>query len=466
MMIALPVLLALLSVGCISGHRREISEHSASMAKEDVHGTVEGIDDYHRADEYSDSWINPQHLEAAKEALLKNISDSEKNAQQFTQEQKRDMMQKIWLIANQELLEQASMGCTSFCAMCVPAPEVFEDGGDVALKTLFIERSKGWVDAAKMPVVAPIDSVAGAAAGVLGGLVVGGAAGGIVGTVAGVGVSATTNHSAPGIVLGTLAGISTGAITGAAVLVAAEIFLPLRGVVKGVGITGKVTECSRVGFEASANGEEKESKSYKNRVMNPEYGLKTLRKKMGYNKKWFTEAPTPQQSAIIAMDSESALKSLDYNAVSHCEYVRFGKFDTRHLLECIKHRLLCGRHGAILLPSNSKRKCQAMSNAAKLEEQAKKSGMADDLTDMWKDAKDRVKCVKMLCNYEGFKRAALKTHPDRVNNMKHLNEKERENLTNEFKFLNSCTTRFKTAEGEPLTLNSPEERNEMCHPQD
>merc|ERR1719199_432486 len=106
---------------------------------------------------------------------------------------------------------------------------------------------------------------------------------------------------------------------------------------------------------------------------NRTYGLSGLRQAMNYDKEWF------RRNRGGSAETQTAK---NYNAVSHCEYLRLRKFDVRHVAECMKHSMLCGGKGALLLPANDRGSCQVKSSAAKLENAAEASP-EDAVSDMW-----------------------------------------------------------------------------------
>lgn len=430
----------------------------------------EGVKDYPRHPEYAEPWTNAENLVKQTERALAVI-DRLKAGGEATDEEKRVAFETMVFISNQVRIEMPSIACQDLCAMCVPSEAALESSQKLAIKSIFVERAKGWTDAVKMPVVGVVDGTAGLVAGAVGGLFVG--VGGGIALGAGGGVAAgaafnyrtnTTMAGIPGFVLGTVAGLSVGVVSTAALLVLAELTMPLMGAVMGVGLTGATTACTRVGFEAAVDGAPEGDQSFPNKFMNSEYGLKTLRKAMGYDKDWFTEAPAESEE-IVALDSERALKSLDYAAISHCEYLRDRDFDIRHVMECLKHSMLCGSQGAFLFPTNDAGSCAAMSNAKMLEDQTQQD-QNDGLYQLWQEKmeakRSRAKCVAKLCAYKGFKRAVLMTHPDRVDNDSSLSDEEKTERLDDFLLLNECKDRFKGADGGELTLNSADERRDVC----
>lgn len=430
-------------------------------------------DDHPMAPEYADPWTRSANLEARTNVMKKRIEEiniakaAKVEYEELTEEERKEYMEIMWLAVNQEILNQPKMHCTSLCAMCLPDPAEFEMGSDVKLKSIYIKRRMGWADSAKMPLIAPINATVGAVGGAVDGVIAGLATGIAVGAVAGVGTAQATNQgaqgiaSAPGHILGAIAGTATGAVTSAAVLALAGVFMPIMGLFSGGGITGKYTRCSRVGFEAFVDGRSDAEQSFKNAKMSGVYGLKLLHQAMNYNKTYFEKDATATDNQILAADSEEAQTARNYNAIAHCEYLREHNFDVRHVAECMRHSMLCGSHGALLLPANDKYSCSSKSSVAMLEGAAKDGG-EDDVSMMWKATKERGACVKLLCEYEGFKAGALATHPDRIKNRKDLSEEEKAKLNADFVQMNDCTDRFTTPDGEKLTLNSDKERRQFC----
>jgi len=403
---------------------------------------------------------------AARVQEIQDAVDKGKKHTPLSEEEQKKMMQTAWLATNQKLLAFNRMGCADMCAICVPNAKRMEKGADVRLKSFFVERSKGYVNATKMTVVGPVDALGGAVKGAVAGVALGVGTGVGVGSAVGIKTQLWINKNetikVPGHILGAFAGITTGAVTAAAFLTLLSVPMTLAGAFKGAGWTGKLTKCSRVGFEAFVDGESDEALSFKSVSYSSVHGLKLLRQAMHYDKEWFKQKSSPNDRRLV--DAQTVR---NYAAISHCEYMRLRKFDVRHVLECMKHEMLCGGE-ALLLPANDAASCRDKSDAAKLEFAASQ-GESDALSEMWTEAKERGKergaCVKLLCKYSGFNQGALKTHPDKVQN-KDLTDPEKEALVPDFVRMSSCTERFQTADGEALTLNSEEERSELCETQD
>ena len=446
---------------------------------------------YPKAKEYPDSWTTAGNLElemATMAARVQEIEDAKAKEIKATvlvsqdsplsEEENKKLMETAFLAASQQMLAFNTMGCADMCAICVPDAKKMAKGDDVHLKSFFIERSKSWVNKSKAILVGPLDAIGGAlkgqAAGIASGFMAGIGAGVVAGGVTKVLVAGDEKNFwhgvriIPGHILGALAGTMTGAVTFAAMHATMGTYMTFYSAFRGVGWTGKLTQCSRVGFAAFVDGESDDALSFQNVEYSPIYGLKTLRQAMHYDIEWFKQSPSLQQSSptqnrLDVGDKVAAQTSKNYAAISHCEYMRLRKFDVRHVLECMKHEMLCGGQ-ALLLPANDAGSCKDKSDAAKLELYAKK-GESDALSKMWTDAKEKGACVRLLCKYSGFTQGALQTNPDEVKN-KDLTDPEKEALVVDFVRMSSCTERFQTADGKELTLNSEEERTELCELQD
>lgn len=436
--------------------------------------------DYPMAKEYPDSWTTAGNLESEMATMAARVQEIEKaKAKEIkatgsvsqdsppSEEENKKIMETAFLAASQQMLAFNTMGCADMCAICVPDAKKMAKGDDVHLKSFFIDRSKSWVNKSKMILVAPLDAIGGALKGQAAGIATGLATGIATGVVAG---GMTKNYVAgdeqskfshavriiPGHILGALAGTATGAATFAAVHATMGTYMTFYRAFRGAGWTAKMTKCSRVGFAAFVDGKSDDALSFQNVNYSPIYGLKTLRQAMHYDIEWFKQHSSPTEKQLDQT-------SKNYAAISHCEYMRLRKFDVRHVIECMKHEMLCGGQ-ALLLPAGDAGSCKDKSDAAKLELYAKK-GESDALSKMWTDAKEKGACVRLLCKYSGFTQGALQTNPDEVKN-KDLTDPAKEALVADFVRMNSCTERFQTADGEELTLNSEEERAELCELQD
>lgn len=419
---------------------------------------------YPRAPEYEAPWKEARNEVQALAEFQKKLEELEKG--EFAGDEaalKKEALEFIMLLSLQKDQQKTRMSCQDTCAICLPPDESFDNGDDVALKSVFVGRGKSWRDSVKTGFVAPVDATIGAAAGgitgVLGGTV-GGVAGGVLGgVVVGGMVSNATGGQVPGAILGTLAGLSTGAVSGAGILAMMSVAGLVGGGVSGVGLTGAVTKCKRVEFVAAFNGTHDAEDSFENTPWNSKYGMKKLRDAMGYDAKWFSEG-NPDDGTLAVFDSGS--ESADYAAISHCEYIRDRNFDVRHLNECIKHSRLCGKNGALLIPTNEGT-CQKLSDTSWMEAMSQNAGEEENLFSAWtakNEAKrEKQKCISTLCKYGGYKRGALKTHPDRLGDVA---EEEKEARINDFRFMTSCGERFKGEDKEPLTLNKKEDRDKLC----
>lgn len=227
---------------------------------------------------------------------------------------------------------------------------------------------------------------------------------------------------------------------------------------KGWGDKFKVlsnsTNCGRVGFEVFQGG--KLVSYHKNVAITTLYGLKSLRE--------ITEEEADEY------DNEE-----DYENLEHCEWLRRRPFDMRHAVECVKHSQLCEMGEATAVPYGSQ-------NAKDVSIAISKHGptsltFGEDSTPAVKifadalEEKEREKlngkatwetCIKLLCEYKGFKKAGLKLHPDRFLRME-LTEKEKEEKTKEFKYLVNCKDSLKGPDGKELTLNQKEHRDSLCY---
>ena len=195
----------------------------------------------------------------------------------------------------------------------------------------------------------------------------------------------------------------SGIISGAVTLAFAEAVLPFLGARMGAGLTAAYTNCGRVGFKMAERGIYAEDQPFLNQKMSPTYGLKLLREAMHYNKSWFNDHPMTSTSGRPAPLRE-ATSGTDYQAISHCEYLRLRPFDIRHAIMCAQHSMLCGRRGGLLIPTTGDSQCAAASSGSQ-------SGT------LFADSKEKVECVKLLCSYGGYKKGALLAHPDRLLHM-------------------------------------------------
>mmetsp|Transcript_95412 Transcript_95412/g.169387 ORF Transcript_95412/g.169387 Transcript_95412/m.169387 type:complete len:443 (+) Transcript_95412:36-1364(+) len=348
---------------------------------------------------------------------------------------------------------QQGQACMDMCAVCVPKMKDALDQGSPTLKTIAVTRSKDWQDLAIWPFLGAVDATLGAVSGAINGLGVSLSAfflgGGAVGTAAGAVVGMKTAGAAGGGVLGgaagnllgSLAGLSTGAVSGSVLLATTELVTTVLGAYKGVGIIGATTDCRQVGFKRSVDGEMEESLPFQSEPLNPNYGLRKLRK--------WTELGNGEMTSLD--QNEEALK--------HCEHVRDHNFDLRHLADCVRHSELCDGP-ALVMPVVSEAQCRDMSNATFLQQLAVAAGDAKkELFAQWRRFQDMVKnatgidgermqCVADLCSQGGLSKALQSLHDGE------LTEAERTQLMNSVVFLKECKAKYK------ISMDSQDERQE------
>jgi len=462
--------------------RSEIMAHvHQGHAQEKFLPGLSGGKEYPKADDYyPDDWQNTGSLGRVGEALKDLQADA--NDTGISDEEKAEALMLTWTLAMHGLFNaMQGQGCSSLCAVCLPRPENVDPDGDLELKSISIRRAKNLKDGLIAGVTIPVDTILGGAVGSLAALpvaVAGLFAGGIAaGAAAGEAVAASSSNvtgSFAGNILGLVAGVTTGSITGVMLAVAAEVLGVGAGFWKGVGITAANTKCKRVGFSQSSGGKKDTEKRFNSIDWNENYGLKRLRKWMDEN------APANATSGEEVATAEQAQRAnqfaQDSNAIGHCERLRDHTFDMRHAGECIRHSQLCGSGGGVIVPSNSNTQCRKYSDLSYLEELAvmfgddNKTGMFAQWRAFQEMAKDgwgydgkKRQCIKTLCKYGGYKKAARKLHPDKVRNMD-IDEDEKEVLINVMTFLNQCKAEeaYEVSQGQPLTLNDPAEREAFC----
>eukprot|EP00931_Biecheleriopsis_adriatica_P074984 TRINITY_DN48949_c0_g1_i1.p1 TRINITY_DN48949_c0_g1~~TRINITY_DN48949_c0_g1_i1.p1 ORF type:complete len:387 (-),score=78.08 TRINITY_DN48949_c0_g1_i1:48-1208(-) len=364
-------------------------------------------------------------------------------------------------------------GCKSACAVCLPneaEAEKLARGETPTLRSVRVERKKGVLDKVLWAPVMPIDTLVG---GLVGGIAailpafgIGIAAGTGVGGLAGSSVgSAVGNTSLAGAILGLSSGLATGVVSGVGVAAALELTGILVGALKGVDLTAALTDCERVGFRRSLNGkwmDEGKDRDQPFTTIPPlgKYGLERLREWMAKNE---------DQSNLMSEE----IFPHDEQSVHHCERLRTHNFDMRHLQQCVRHSQLCGPSGAVIVPLGYRNTCRSLSSADVLEQWALRAG--DDpetgFFAQWKQMRSetsgtddtRSKCIQLLCEHRGFRKASLKFHPDRINNMK-ISDEEKETLTATMSFLSQCKLDFQDKGLDGLLQNTKEARVEHCAP--
>jgi len=430
-----------------------------------------GCSTYPEAPDYADNWLTEVGLESSVAALTAAIEEGV----ELTDSEKNAALKLNWDMAVHAIINtMQGQACLDLCAVCMPSPVEMATAETAKLKTIHIQRSKNWQNASIWPVTGTVDTALGAFFGLVipdthvAALIGGGFTGVEAGAATGEFVASKTNNSFAGNILGAIAGISSGVVSGVATFAAIETLGLALGIWKGVGLTAAATDCKRVGFERFHGGENLDEgtmleQPFTSKPWNPNYGLKRLRSWMKDNADW---QQNTEQTEIHAGDPE---------AIKHCERVRDHNFDMRHASECLTHSQLCGSGGSLILPVPGDATCQAISNVKYLEEKAVQFG--DDPEEgffaQWRKMQEQIKeetgydgkmaqCVSTLCKYDGFRKAGLKLHPDRINSMAHISADEKLILENTFKFLVSCKTDYKGADGDELTMNSAEERELIC----
>jgi hypothetical protein len=399
---------------------------------------------------------------------LREIFSNEEKDPLLTDEVLSELLQLLWLLPSQQLVAAPSFRCANLCAVCVPTESAFAED-EPMLKSIFIGRSRGWRGEVNMPVVAPVDAVAGGLGGVVRGANIGTSralkAGGVAGILAGNAVADKVNgppnsfvSQIPGNLLGTIAGIGIGSASSILVFSALQLILPMWGLLQGSGITGTVTGCDRVGFKAFVNDEYENDESYRGRLpILSEHGMARLRRAMKYNKSTAQAARALQDEGLLPEE-----RYHDYDAILHCEYLRRRNFDVRHMPECMKHSMLCGGDGAMVLPIQELAECKALSNTTYLREQAFQAGQHNVAEITWKKAKERGACYKLLCKYDGYTNGILVTHPDTLQD-KHIEDPAiLSRCSEDLAAMHTCKANLKARYGAELTLDSAEERSTHC----
>lgn len=219
---------------------------------------------------------------------------------------------------------------------------------------------------------------------------------------------------------------------------------------------GATGQCGRVGFEAFINGKYERGESFHTEPQSSfstgRYGLEELRHSTDDQEKWYLQ---------------------------HCEWLRRKPFDVRHAVECMKLYWMCGSDGeAVGIPipegSNPQEYCRKASktvpkppiketekNTAKLFKKAAKQAKRENSVAASKSAQKQ-KCLALLCKWGGFKKASKQLHPDRYPFINGLTESEKKSRTRFFKILVNCKDEFTGSDGKELTLNSADDRDEIC----
>ena len=422
------------------GHRSSKAVEQALVSASESED-VEGVDDYYRAGEFEDTWVQKDNYEKRLEELQAKVEkmQSDPLRTSISPEEAKNLLKDLWMITAQKLADVISYTCFNVCLLCEPSPA--ELAGD-QLKTITMTRSKDYKDKAKMALLAPADATGGLITGIFGGLATAGISGAAVGIV--------TAEKVDNGFLSLMAGIVSGAVTAGVVLPFAATVLPLLAAAEGVGLTGAYTNCARVGFEEARNGSFLEHQPFQTRMSASGYGLKLLREAMHYNKSWFEGHNFRSIDAeVFKADKSSTPELQDYKAMSHCEYLRLRPFDIRHAMLCARHSMLCGRRGGMLLPGTKDSQCAAASKSPD-------SNPFEGLGDLFQESKEKAMCIKLLCTYGGYKKAALKLHPDRFHRLLDMSEAEKQAKTEDFKMMVNCKDKFQ------LTMDSAEERDESC----
>ena len=119
-------------------------------------------------------------------------------------------------------------------------------------------------------------------------------------------------------------------------------------------------------------------------------------------------------------------------------------------------------------------RCQPRSSLEQLEKRAvqlgddPETGMFAAWRKMQQDIKaesgydgKREQCIRTLCEHGGYRKAALKLHPDRNQGKP---EEERQQLQNTLVFLGACKE-LQDDSGQPLTLDDAADREKHCKDQ-
>mmetsp|Transcript_72002 Transcript_72002/g.114150 ORF Transcript_72002/g.114150 Transcript_72002/m.114150 type:complete len:452 (-) Transcript_72002:51-1406(-) len=408
--------------------------------------------DYDEAADFSPTWNTLEGM------LEENTKMQNKKHEEPTPESVKESLE-----FNVHMIFKALQGqpCMDLCAVCMPTMEDMQSGG-LQLHTIELQRSKSARDQIKSlftgVVNTTLGAVVGAVAGVLPALGLGIAGGVVQGkSIGGWATNSTgTTNTGPGMILGLLAGISSGVVLGLLDIVLIEALAVLVGGWKGVGITPALTKCGRLGFVSNKDGEVEKEQPFNNVLGDSNYGLKKLRQWMEANKDW--------RSAQLLEE----ILPYDSNAIDHCEKLRHHDFDMRHATQCIRHSKLCGDQGGFVLPIPSSNMCRQISDFKYLEDAAVKLG--DDPKEGffagWRKMQEEIKkqtgqdgehdqCIRLLCEFNGYKKASLKFHHDKVDAMD-IAEKEKQKLKNTMTFLNRCKDEHK------LRLDLESEREELC----
>ena len=217
---------------------------------------------------------------------------------------------------------------------------------------------------------------------------------------------------------------------------------------------GPTGQCGRVGFEAFVHGMYEPGESFHTEPQafsTGKYGLEELRHSTDDKEKWYLQ---------------------------HCEWLRRKPFDVRHVVECMKLYWMCDSNGeAVGIPipagNNPQEYCREASktvpkppietetSTAKLFKKAAKEEKRENRLAASKSAQKQ-KCLALLCKWGGFKKASKQLHPDRYPFIHGLTESEKKSRTRFFKILVNCKDEFTGSDGKELTLNSADDRDEIC----
>ncbi|CAE7880831.1 DAPK1 [Symbiodinium sp. KB8] len=350
-------LASLLCQGAL-GHRSSKSVAGDVLETSDA-AEIEGIDDYPRALEFQQSWVEHKNYEDVLEAVKKNVSEllSQYIAHEPPLPELVKLVRDLWMLSDQALANKNFYNCFNLCVLCEPSPE--ELAAD-RLRTIAVSRAKDYKDKLKMALIAPADAAGGLVAGVFAGLVAAGAYGTATGYGAG---SATAEKIGPGFV-SLMVGLVSGVVTGAVVLPFAVAVLPLLAAATGVGITKALTNCARVGFEIAEDGKFLHDQPFASHFGANSYGLKSLRTAMDYNVSKYVDGFFDSNPDDLYMPDESSTEEAqNYKAMSHCEHLRLRPFDIRHATLCARHSMLCGKRGGMLVAEAKDGQCAALSGS-------------------------------------------------------------------------------------------------------
>jgi len=432
-----------------------------------------GCTKYPEAPDYEDDWMTEIGLSNTLQNLTRPSQDEDAD---LTEEEKVRALKTRWNMAAHGIFDIIQgQACMDLCAICMPSKEELIRQGDPKGSSVHITRARNAQDASIWPMIGTVDSTLGAVMGTVGVIPIalvgffvgGGVTGAKVEGATGNIIANKTTSSFAGNVLGAIAGITTGTVSGAAFSAVIEVLGLAAGLWKGVGLTKLATDCKRVGFERFERGRQRDQGDYNeqpftSKSWSRQYGLKRLRQWMKDNEDW-------RQN-----DAREEIFPGDAEAIHHCERVREHSFDMRHATECLRHSQLCGPGGALVLPVSSQGMCQKVSNISYLEAKAVEFSdrPEEGLFAQWRKMQEQTRsktgfdgkkeqCLRTLCEYGGFRMAALKLHPDRIMHQD-MPDDDNQRLANLFTFLSSCKAQYTGADGGELTLNDKGERESSC----